>query len=398
MWTFNRGEAFHPHCVDLDQRHKLFQVVKEPTSCKNDCAVKSVSAFIAPRGSSSDKYFTVLITIMAISGFFGSVRWHLVGDASLTEGVLASVGFLSLILVSIFELDVSSNSFIEEKLAVTASFLYILRAQDKLNVQWTQYSTELLNFVRESPDIKHMYAEAQEVEAVYPTLLTIPFILHILGAGNFVLFVTAAVVSNDYTESHMGVFVIFGLNIFLLLTYFCGTYLPISWVFPSWQGQLFSWNPFVRDQDFLIKLQKAVNWYSKNCLEKRNCKSESTCRRRSTGQATDCISSESSILFPEDDMKTIADTVLKKYRGAQLAKNRPKFYLRLVSYIMVLTELATLLVPMVAMGAQWITALCSDTPTVSAIIHLTYWSLRCLVQGEADMCLRMTQSCIVASK
>ena len=58
MWTFNRGEAFHPHCVDLDQRHKLFQVVKEPTSCKNDCAVKSVSAFIAPRGSSSDKYFT----------------------------------------------------------------------------------------------------------------------------------------------------------------------------------------------------------------------------------------------------------------------------------------------------------------------------------------------------
>ena len=59
MWTVNRGEAFHPHCVDLDRRHSMFEVVKRPTICKTDFAVKSVSAYISPRGSSSDKYFTV---------------------------------------------------------------------------------------------------------------------------------------------------------------------------------------------------------------------------------------------------------------------------------------------------------------------------------------------------
>ena len=45
--------------VDLDRRHDMFEVVKRATICKSDCAVKSVSAFISPRGSSSDKYFTV---------------------------------------------------------------------------------------------------------------------------------------------------------------------------------------------------------------------------------------------------------------------------------------------------------------------------------------------------
>jgi hypothetical protein len=67
MWTFNRGEAFHPHCVELQRTHRLFQVVQAATECKRDCAVKSVSAFISPRGSSSDKYFTVIVCGMIYS-------------------------------------------------------------------------------------------------------------------------------------------------------------------------------------------------------------------------------------------------------------------------------------------------------------------------------------------
>ena len=96
-------------------------------------------------------------------------------------------------------------------------------------------------------------------------------------------------------------------------------------------------------------------------------------------------------------MASNASAILEHYRGVRLAKARPKLYLRLVSYLMVLTELATLLVPMVAIGCQWMTALCRDTPTVTAIISLTYWSLRCMVGGEPEMCDRMLHSCIVAS-
>lgn len=197
---------------------------------------------------------------MAISGFFGSVRWHLVGDASLTEGLLSCVGFLSLILVPVFELDVSNNAFIEEKLAVTVTFLRILKVFDLLDSDshWTQYSPEMLDFVRSSPDIAHMYPEAEGVDRVHPTLLSVGFVLHCTGAGSFVAYVTAAVISNDYTESHHGIMVMFGLNMFLLLTYFCGTFLPMGWISPTLgnQGQIFSWNPFVYEQDFIIKLQK----------------------------------------------------------------------------------------------------------------------------------------------
>ncbi len=49
MWIYNDGEAFHPHAVDMEQRHQVYQVVGAKTRCKTDFAVKSVSAFIAPR-------------------------------------------------------------------------------------------------------------------------------------------------------------------------------------------------------------------------------------------------------------------------------------------------------------------------------------------------------------
>jgi hypothetical protein len=49
MWIYNEGEAFHPHSVDMEQRHQMYQVVGSKTQCKTDFAVKSVSEFIAPR-------------------------------------------------------------------------------------------------------------------------------------------------------------------------------------------------------------------------------------------------------------------------------------------------------------------------------------------------------------
>jgi hypothetical protein len=50
LWFGNDKEAFHPHSVDVDSRHYQFLVVKSETLCKEEFAVKSISAFVAPRG------------------------------------------------------------------------------------------------------------------------------------------------------------------------------------------------------------------------------------------------------------------------------------------------------------------------------------------------------------
>jgi hypothetical protein len=80
MWYFNKGESFHPHSVDVDRRHSLFVVVHSDTVCKLDCCVKSISEFVAPRGSSSNKQFTVLCVMISISGFLGTFRWYKVRE------------------------------------------------------------------------------------------------------------------------------------------------------------------------------------------------------------------------------------------------------------------------------------------------------------------------------
>lgn len=106
MWLYNEGEAFHPHAVDVDHRHELFLVVKSETQCKKDCAVKNISTYVAPRGSSSSKQFTVLCVMISISGVLGTVRWAAVGDATELQALLSAVGFACLLLVAAFELDV----------------------------------------------------------------------------------------------------------------------------------------------------------------------------------------------------------------------------------------------------------------------------------------------------
>lgn len=82
MWFFNEGESFHPHSVDIDHRHALYVVAHSDTCCKLDCCVKSISSFVAPRGSSSSKQFTVLCAMISVSGFLGTYRWYIVGQVN----------------------------------------------------------------------------------------------------------------------------------------------------------------------------------------------------------------------------------------------------------------------------------------------------------------------------
>jgi len=97
----------------------MFCVVSSETVCKTDFAVKSISAFVAPRGSSSAKIFSALMTIMSVAGVLGSFRWYAVGDASAVQSLLSQVGFSALSLVAACELDVVPAKFFEDKLLVS---------------------------------------------------------------------------------------------------------------------------------------------------------------------------------------------------------------------------------------------------------------------------------------
>ena len=86
----------------------MFLVVGDKTRCKPSFVVKSISAFVAPRGSSSNKVFTSIIIVLSLSGMFGASRWYAIGVASFDEARLAFIGFGALLLTAAFETDVSN--------------------------------------------------------------------------------------------------------------------------------------------------------------------------------------------------------------------------------------------------------------------------------------------------
>lgn len=88
------------------------------------------------------------------------------------------------------------------------------------------------------------------------------------------------------------------------------------------------------------------------------------------------------------------DSVFLRY-----ARSHPLLYLRILSYLMVMTELISLLTPVVAMGIQWITALC-DGPPVLAIIELAYELFMCLRTGgvRCELSAEQFSHCILKNR
>ena len=150
MHTDHGATSFHPHCVDVECRHYGFIVVKSATTCKKDCAVKSISAYIAPRGSSSSKYFGSIIVIISVSGMFGCFRWYMMGDADSTQAILSVIGFSFLLLICAFESDVSPERFLEDKLMITAWYLERLGAESLLSFPLDVHNNEYRFFIRTS--------------------------------------------------------------------------------------------------------------------------------------------------------------------------------------------------------------------------------------------------------
>lgn len=258
MWFSNKGESFHPHSVDIEHRHNFFLVVNSKTFCKYDCPVKSISLFVAPRGSSSSKYFTVLSCIISISGLFGTARWYYVNDASLFEAILSLVGFASLLLVTTFELDVVPERFLEDKLLVTGWLIEKLNMQKELNFDINTYNDDFLNFLRQSNEIYYLYDEdiylkkrtkkfnIWKYHTIWPTL-------HMVGCCAYIILVPAAIILNDIAEEKVAWITGILFTLFCFMAYLTGNYVPVIKYFRCW---ILLWNPFLNEPHFMLKLKK----------------------------------------------------------------------------------------------------------------------------------------------
>ncbi|RYH13080.1 hypothetical protein EON65_36530 [archaeon] len=65
----------------------------------------------------------------------------------------------------------------------------------------------------------------------------------------------------------------------------------------------------------------------------------------------------------------------------RMARRYPQDYLKVVGHLLVMSELVAMLTPSVAVGLQWVTALC-DGPPLLSIIDLLSLGLTCLRSGN----------------
>lgn len=127
-----------------------------------------------------------------------------------------------MILIPVFEFDVSTNSYLEEKLAVTNCFIRMLGADKLLKEDWSQYSPEMLDLVTQSKDLAPYYQEAEGVKEVTPSMMTLKFIMHMSGAAIYIGCVSAAITLNDDSEIGVPIASMIFMNIFGVITYLCG--------------------------------------------------------------------------------------------------------------------------------------------------------------------------------
>jgi hypothetical protein len=259
MWFCNDGAAFHPHSVDVENRHPTFLVVNSKTECKRDCAIKSVSAFVAPRGSSSSKHFTALCMMISIAGMLGTARWYFVRDATQFQFILAFIGFGALTLVAGFELDVAPERFLEDKQMITGWLIQKLKMDKLLPFQLGPFSKEFRHFIRNSPEIYHLYEEdrylhsrkAENVEIWTSEIVWQS--MHVIGAVSYVTLVPFSIILNDIAEEKVAWITGSTFLLFCMMGYFTGNYVPVLPYFRCW---ILTWNPFLREPHFMLKLKR----------------------------------------------------------------------------------------------------------------------------------------------
>ena len=320
----------------------------------------------------------------------------------------------------------------EEKLIITAWFLEQFELEKELNIDLSPYNPEFLEFIRSSPAIYHLYEEDDGKLKIIPHVFNIHFSLHAIGASAYALLVTAAICVHDFHEEKVAWITGIFFLLFSFLGYITGTYFPPFSMFKGW---VLLWNPFLRQTDYIEKLhvvrfiyyfillreriknmfscvqRQAVRNYAdkkiiddspslpdvsdKKKLSRMRSLSSQKRRRSSTLSPARAITTTEQISSKEKlKIQSKIDRFFEKYFLIRGARENPKLYLRVVSHIYMTVELIALMSPLVAMGIQWVTALCHSTPALTALVSVFSTMGECLWNRDFA-CSALKDSCIM---
>lgn len=209
--------------------------------------------------------------------------------------------------------------------------------------------------------------------------------------------------------------------VFCLAGYLTGTYLP---VLESLQCIVLIWNPFFMSSTFLEELHSEVVKYSiqlqkdsqqttsgsynasddedseldftlelmtkeqmrEQCralglpISGSKLKLLTRLRNRKTKTSSSCAT-ESDLIFSKEQVAKKISLVLKNNACLRFAKNHPQDYLHLVGHLLVMFEMVAVLLPSIAIGIAWITALCPDNP-VNSFLDLIQAVVQCFFTGS----------------
>lgn len=84
-------------------------------------------------------------------------------------------------------------------------------------------------------------------------------------------------------------------------------------------------------------------------------------------------------MFFDENIKILFESNIFMY----YAHKTPQQYLHVIGHVLVMSELIAVLTPAVAMGIQWVTALCHG-PAVFAFIELISITFKCVWYGQCD--------------
>lgn len=151
---------------------------------------------------------------------------------------MSHIGFFSLLIIAVFEVDVSSESFLEQKVLITSWFLQLLDTEKHLKFSPHMGNPQLLEFLRGAKALRHLFEEDDGSYKFDTSLINfkkIQFSLHVIGAMSYSVFVTAAIILNEINEEKVAWITGVSFVLFSALGYLSGAYVPMI---PFFRGEM----------------------------------------------------------------------------------------------------------------------------------------------------------------
>lgn len=136
---------FVPRSVDYyEEERNIFSFIENSYVWPEFCLV-NISQFIASRGSTSSKVSEIVLPVIGLSGALGSVIWYTIQKGSLWQFGWAFSGFLSMLIVPLFEIFQAPAFFVSYKVLITKRFIWTLFPFNKRKFIKEEHVIQLIN-------------------------------------------------------------------------------------------------------------------------------------------------------------------------------------------------------------------------------------------------------------